>query len=414
MSSSLSSGFMIFLLILLLTSLMGNIVLGDEFTITYWCGPPLKETTLERYKEIKDAGFNIAFVSIDGAFKREDNLHLLDIAKEVGLKCIIADQRLTWDIASRPDWEKILDEVIKDYSSHSALYGYFIMDEPNASNFPLLAKVVAYIKEKDTKHIAYINLFPDYATPEQLGTPTYKDHIDLFVRTVKPQLLSYDYYTFLQGGDRDTFFENLRVVKEESERARIPFIAIIQMLTHGPYRDLTKGEIAWQAYNCLAYGAKGISYFTYWTPPDDPVWHPRNAIISWDGKRTAHYDEVKEVNSEVKVLGDFLNKLISIDAFHIGKVPRGGKPLPEGTPIKRIEGGDATLGFFKDKNGTIYCLVVNMDYRNSKDFKIYTERKPKLFNLKTRKWSDVSVKREKGSGYFELILPAGGGVLLRF
>ncbi|MBC7328746.1 hypothetical protein H5T88_00130 [bacterium] len=414
MSSSLPSGLMVFLLILLLASLMGNAGVVDEFIITYWCGPPLKETTLERYKEIKDAGFNIAAVSIDGAFKKEDNLRLLDIAKEVGLKCVIADQRLTWDIASKPNWEKIVDEVIKDYSSHPALHGYFIMDEPNASHFPLLAKVVSYIKEKDPKHIAYINLFPDYATPEQLGTPTYKDHVDLFIRTVKPQLLSYDYYTFLQGGDRETFFENLRVVKEASEKARIPFIVVIQMVTHGPYRDLTKGEIAWQAYNCLAYGAKGICYFTYWTPPDDPVWHWRNGIISWDGKRTAHYEEVKEVNSEVKVLGDFLNKLKSIDAYHTGKVPRGGKPLPVGTPIKRVEGGDATLGFFKDKNGTIYCLVVNMDYRNPKEFKIYTERKPKLFNLKTRKWRDKSLKKEEGIGYFELTLPAGSGALLKF
>ena len=403
-----------FLLILLLASLIGNAGVVDEFIITYWCGPPLNETNIERYKEIKDAGFNIAFVSIDGAFKREDNLRLLDIAKEVGLKCIIADQRLTWDIASKPDWEKILDEVIKDYSSHPALYGYFIMDEPNASHFPLLAKVVAYIKKKDPKHLAYINLFPDYATPQQLGTPTYKDHIDLFVRTVKPQLLSYDYYTFLQGGDRDTFFENLRVVKEASGRAGIPFVVVIQMLTHGPYRDLTKGEIAWQAYNCLAYGAKGISYFTYWTPPDDPTWHPRNGIISWDGKRTAHYEEVQEVNKDVKVLGDFLNKLKPIDAYHIGKVPKGGKPLPEGTPIKGMEGGDATLGFFKDEKGTIYCLLVNMDYKNSKDFKIFTDRKLTIFNIKTKKWNKVSFKGKKDAEYFELILPAGGGALLKF
>ena len=55
-----------------------------------------------------------------------------------------------------------------------------------------------------------------------------------------------------------------------------------------------------------------------------------------------------------------------------------------------------------------------MDYRNSKDFKVYTERKPKLFNPKTRKWSDVGLKGDKGSEYFELTLPAGGGALLRF
>jgi hypothetical protein len=88
--------------------------------------------------------------------------------------------------------------------------------------------------------------------------------------------------------------------------------------------------------------------------------------------------------------------------------------LPEGTPIKGMEGGDATLGFFKDEKGTIYCLLVNMDYKNSKDFKIFTDRKLTIFNIKTKKWNKVSFKGRKGAEYFELILPAGGGVLLKF
>lgn len=397
----------------LLLVLWGNVSWGEEFIITYWCGPPLKETTEERYREVKEAGFNIAFVSIDGAFKKEDNLRLLDIASKIGLKCIIADPRLTLDLPTKPDWQKTLDEVIKDYSSHPALYGYFLMDEPNAGHFPFLAQLVAYIKDKDPKHIAYINLFPDYATPEQLGTPTYREHIQQFIKVVKPQIVSYDYYTFLQGGDRDTFFENLQVVREECEKARIPFMVIIQMLTHGPYRDLTKGEIAWQAFNCLAYGAKGISYFTYWTPPDDPVWHPRNGIITWEGERTAHYEEVKEVNKEVKVLGYFLNNLKSIGAYHIGTVPKGGKPLPQGAPISDVQGGYATLGFFKDAGGKYYCLLVNMDYREKREFKVYSRGKEmRILDTGTRKWRMLKPHKENGKNYFELSLPPGGGVLL--
>ncbi len=403
------------LLFLLLSLIFINTSWGEEFIITYWCGPPLKETTEERYAEVKGAGFNIAFVSIEGAFNKEDNLRLLDIASKIGLRCIIADPRLTWDLPGKQDWQGILNEVIKDYSSHPALYGYFLMDEPNASHFPFLGKLVSYIKEKDPKHIAYINLFPDYATPEQLGTPTYREHIQQFIKVVKPQILSYDYYTFLQGWDRETFFENLRIVREESNKAGIPFMVIIQLLTHGPYRDLSKGEIAWQVYNCLAYGAKGISYFTYWTPPDDPVWHPRNGIITWEGERTAHYEEVKEVNKEVKILGNFLNNLKSIGAYHIGVIPRGGKPLPQGVPISNIEGGDATLGFFQDASGIYYCLLVNMDYKNSREFKVYLKNiKIQTFDTETGKWVFHKLYKEKGRDYyFKVSLPPGGAVLLK-
>lgn len=391
-----------------------NISLGEEFLITYWCGPPLKETIEKRYREIKEAGFNIAFVSIDGAFKKEDNLRLLDIAYKVGLRCIIADQRLTWDLPAKQDWQNVLDEVIKDYSFHPALYGYFLMDEPNSAHFSFLGKLVSHIKEKDPKHIAYINLFPDYATPEQLGTPTYREHIQQFIKLVKPNIVSYDYYTFLQGGDRETFFENLQVVREESEKAKVPFMVIIQLLTHGPYRDITKGEIAWQVLNCLAYGAKGISYFTYWTPPDDPVWHCRNGIITWEGERTAHYQEIKEVNKEVKVLGDFLNNLKSIGAFHIGEIPRGGKPLPEGAPISGVDGGNVTLGFFKDVRGTYYCLLVNMDYKHPHQLKVFTKAEMvQIFNTETRKWKVPKFYKEKEKRYFRLYISPGGGVLLR-
>lgn len=404
----------VFLLIVLLSFLVGNISWGEEFIITYWCGPPLKETTEQRYKEVKEAGFNIAFVSIDGAFKKEDNLRLLDIASKVGLKCIIADQRLSWDLPTKQDWQKILDEIIQDYTSHPALFGYFLMDEPNSAHFPNLGKLVAYIREKDPKRIAYINLFPDYATPEQLGTPTYREHVQQFIKLVKPQIVSYDYYTFLQGGDRETFFDNLQVVREESQKAGLPFMVIIQLLTHGPYRDLTKGEIAWQAFNSLAYGAKGISYFTYWTPPDDPVWHCRNGIITTEGERTAHYEAVKEINQQVKALGDFLYNLKSINAYHIGKIPKGGKPLPQGTPISDVEGGDATLGFFKDASGTYYCLLVNMDYRNHRELKVYAKgNKLQIFNTRTRKWQMLKPENENGRKCVKLSLSAGGAVLLK-
>ena len=35
------------------------------FLISYWCGPPKDPTTVERYREIAEAGFNVAFPAID-------------------------------------------------------------------------------------------------------------------------------------------------------------------------------------------------------------------------------------------------------------------------------------------------------------------------------------------------------------
>lgn len=390
----------------------------DEFVISYWCGPPASEANLERYREVAQAGFNVAMPPISGNFSREENLHLLDIAKSLGLKCIILDARLPWNIASQPNWQAKVDEVIRDYSSHPAFYGYFITDEPNASQFPLLGEVVKYLKEKDPSHIAYINLFPDYATPEQLGTPTYKEHVEKFAQIVKPQLISFDYYPFEVGGDRKTFFQNLKIASDVAHKYNLPLFVIIQMTTHGPYRDLKEEEIRWQAFHSLAYGAKGIFYFTYWTPPDDPTWHFRNGIITWDGKRTAHYEEVTRINRELKALGNTLFHLQFLGAYHSGGTPpQGTEPLREGMPISKVEGSDAVLGFFRDEKGMNYCLIVNMSYKEPGELKLYFA-KSKTFvgkmDVPAGKWRALRTYIEGGKPVLSLRLPPSGYALLRF
>ena len=37
--------------------------------------------------------------------------------------------------------------------------------------------------------LRFINLLPDYATPKQLNAMDYKDYVDTFVRTVKPDIV---------------------------------------------------------------------------------------------------------------------------------------------------------------------------------------------------------------------------------
>ena len=67
---------------------------------------------------------------------------------------------------------------------------YFITDEPSAAAFPALGKLVAYLRERDPAHLAYINLFPTYANNQQLGTKgdkitAYKDHLRQYIEVVR-------------------------------------------------------------------------------------------------------------------------------------------------------------------------------------------------------------------------------------
>src|SRR5437762_12535538 len=73
------------------------------------------------------------------------------------------------------------------------------MGEPSVKDFPVLGKAVAAVKKYAPGKLAYINLFPDYATlgakdTSQLGTSNYTDYLERFVAEVQPQCLSYDNY----------------------------------------------------------------------------------------------------------------------------------------------------------------------------------------------------------------------------
>ena len=46
---------------------------------------------------------------------------------------------------------------------------YHIVDEPGAAAFAGLGRLVAYLRQRDPGHLAYINLFPTYANEQQLG-----------------------------------------------------------------------------------------------------------------------------------------------------------------------------------------------------------------------------------------------------
>ena len=79
----------------------------DDFVTSYWAGPPGKFTTLERYQEVKDANFTVAFPVIYGA-SVEANKAMLDHCQKLGMKAIIYDGRMVASIEGSADRKKAL------------------------------------------------------------------------------------------------------------------------------------------------------------------------------------------------------------------------------------------------------------------------------------------------------------------
>jgi hypothetical protein len=334
-------------------------VYDPPFIISYWCGPPKSETTLARYKEIANCGFNVAFPPCSDV-DEETNLKILDLCNKVGIKALV-HARLPKSTES-PEFERTLNAQIAKYSSHPALLGYHLLDEPHARLFPLLGAINEYLLKKDPKHLPYINILPNYASPAQLGNNTYVQHVDQYIKTVKPALCSWDHYKQMAGNE-NYYWRNLEIVRHYCLKSKTPLIQIINTLPHFDYRDPSEADLRWQVYTSLAYGSRGIIYFTYWnvkglSRADAP------SIMAMDGTRDKKYEYVRGINKRIAKLGPVLVRLISTGVYHTAPLPPGGRGLADDAPIKKAEGGAMTLGCFKSQDGKQYVMVVNRSFHN--------------------------------------------------
>ncbi|MCC6679371.1 MAG: hypothetical protein IT445_00565 [Phycisphaeraceae bacterium] len=234
----------------------------QEFLISYWGGPPAEETTLERYREIAECGFNVVMPPANDA-DVPTNLKILDLCAELGLKAIIADNRMPEAAGELSDEKKqALDALVADYTNHPALAGYFIRDEPPTRLLPAVAAIHRYLLEKDPHHLPFVNLYPNYAKPARFDDKGYEDHVAQFIELVQPRLVSWDHYKQM-AGDESLYFLNLNTIRQQCLKANLPYVQIILALPHWSYRNPSEADLRWQVYTSLAYGVRGIMYFTY-------------------------------------------------------------------------------------------------------------------------------------------------------
>src|SRR5262249_40727433 len=143
----------------------------------------------------------------------------------------------------------------------------------------------------------------------------------------------------------------------EALRADIPFAAIVLATPHGPYRDPTEADLRWQVYTALACGARGILYFTYWTPESD-VWNFHDGILDEKGRRTTHYAQVQNINRHLNARGRTLARLHSEGVYLAGELPIGTQGLPAGGTVREVTGGEVVVGLFRDPRRVVVSFNI--------------------------------------------------------
>ena len=317
-----------------------------------WGGLPSDKATVERYRELAEAGFTINF---SGFGDVEAALKGLDLAQAAGVKLMISCAALKKDPAG----------TVARVKSHPALAGYYLRDEPPASAFPELAAWEKQLQTVDPDHFTYINLFPNYANSDQLSAPDYQQYLDRYMRTVPARLLSFDHYPVIQGPKepflRGEWYDNLERISAAARKAQIPFWAFALSTKHFSYPAATVANLRCQIFSDLAYGAQGLQYFTYWQITGSSEGIFTDAPIAADGKRTAVYDRVKQINAEARGLWPVFANAKMIAIAHSGDViPAGTRKYEPQSPVKSLIANGAVVSRLRNGDRE-FLVLVNRD-----------------------------------------------------
>lgn len=336
------------------------------FPIGFWWPPPPQETTVARYAEIAEAGFTFV-TGGNGVQDRAANEAMLTAATANGLAAVVIDTRIS-GIANYPpeQWSSVVASTLADYEHSPAFSGINIQDEPNAGMFAQIGAVTELLRDLRPDLLPYVNLFPTYANAEQLGTPTYQDYLDRYVGDVDPAFLSFDHYAlFKPSGIRDDYFYNWVLVRDKALRTSLPSWVFIQACEHLAYRLPTEAELRWQINVSLAYGCRGVQYFTYWTPEPPEVF--QQALISRKGERTPLYDAAARINNDyLRPVGRQLLPLTSESVTHFGEVtpPMGVETFHGDAWVSSASGSALILSRFFDRPAQRlrWLLVANRSF----------------------------------------------------
>lgn len=372
----------------------------SQIPILGWYSVPETELNLERFEEMVEMGLTHSLMS----YSPEGNLKALDLAEQVGLKLFISDRRFLKDRSER--WE-----AVQLYRGHPALEGYTLRDEPSASDFANLTAARNALEILDPDSWSYVNLLPTYASPEQLGTDTYPEHADRFVNQFRPEVLSFDHYSILKGNQlREDFFQNLEWIRQAAQDQGIPFWAFALTCPHHPYPTPTAGSIRFQVWSAFSYGAKGIQYFTYWTPRPGR-WDFHDAPIREDGSRSPVYDLLKTINREIQSVAPIFTQSRVTGIWHSHPIPKGAQGVNASCPVETMEGGPALISLHQLDDGQRFVQITNRSFTDSSQYEITPAEWITGFTPVESRLSFQFTAKEPRT--ISLQLPPGGSALLK-
>ncbi len=320
--------------------------------------------TEDIYRKAEEIGINL-LLYCDGG-KGEDNQDIKDnlaLASRHGIGFYVHDG---W-IKEAGSQEARLARLA-DYAEYEAFRGVAIMDEPYTAYYDgaypragedpkvLYSQYQTYPERRVESYgevSSFLNRFANLngninllPMIKDLGgeeyQANYERYLEEYITLCRPKVLSFDYYVFAGGyADRhgkEGYFANMAIARKLALKYGIAFWNFIQAGSN--WNDLAQdmtptvndtpslGQLSWNVNTSLAYGAKGIEYFTLIQPyffayaENGGYDYRRNGLIGADGEPNSWYFHAKAVNAQIQAVDEYLLKAVSRDVLAAGRNAR--------------------------------------------------------------------------------------------
>lgn len=343
----------------------------NNITITIYWPPTENYINDEQYSYLAEAGINYVLGAGEETLHTPQNQQkMLSLCEKYGLEMTLNDGTFGPSLLSASEGE--IAKRVGKYSSHPALGGYYLQDEPINPN--VYIKAARAIKKADPERVLHLNFFPYVAYPDKA---TYEKQMRdwcllCHANGFEVDYLTYDLYPF--GFDegsmnREAFFENLDICRRVGLDHGVKTGIYLQSVgLIGGYPAPDERRLEYEINLSLAYGFKWLSYFTWFTPINRPNESFENGIMTSDGKKTPLFDIVKRQNKRIKSLG---RHLISCDAREVycNGTSWGGEPIPQDYFVRPCDKLSYTLSHLTSPDGD-YIMVVNNNFLKSQKIKL--------------------------------------------
>ncbi|MBR3415961.1 MAG: hypothetical protein IKH09_04635 [Clostridia bacterium] len=403
--------------------------MADKFAFSMWVYNDIREFTPDEMKIWRDCGMNIPLAPKTYIGRDDPSVLLpwLDRAREYGIRLIANYEGISYSDYKKLGREGYIAKVrplIDALSSHPALYGFYVGDEPSCrEDLEASADVIGIHKQLAphlTPFLNYTGSMTGFSDADRGGRT-----LDEWMKYVKErtgtEMICFDVYDqqINDGGGKTMFFDAVKKMVDAGKACETDVWGCLISTGGHVYREPTEVDMKWQIHMAAALGLRGVLWFKFYDRDfaNDGYGSP---IDEFGNPTQAFYGIYRTQRRFMNHYGEFIMKMKHKKTYSV-KLDRGVFPIfkpGDHDLIKEINADDETIvSFFDGDDGYEYMCVCNSEYRHYGSVKYTIDpSKCALYNVRGN-GKDVGVLCDdvnpEGATVLESVMHAAGFQMIR-